>query len=48
VGIERLQAGLDEAYRLQIRNINQQLGLEVVGIDLIAGQAGRPPSAPDR
>jgi DNA polymerase-3 subunit delta' len=33
-GIEKLKAGLDEAYRLQIRNVNPQLGFETLGIDL--------------
>jgi DNA polymerase III subunit delta' len=33
-GIERLKHGLDEAYRLQTRNVNQQLGLEVLAIDV--------------
>ena len=27
-GIEKLKAGLDQAYRLQIRNVNPQLGFE--------------------
>ncbi len=33
-GIERLKDGLDEAYRLQSRNVNQQLGLDVLALDL--------------
>jgi len=33
-GIERLKNGLDQAYRLQTRNVNQQLGLEVLAIDV--------------
>lgn len=37
-GIEKLKAGLDEANRLQIRNVNPQLGFETLGIDLVAGQ----------
>lgn len=37
-GIERLKQGLDQAYRLQIRNVNQQLGLDTLAID-----ASRPP-----
>ena len=36
-GIERLKNGLDEAYRLQSRNVNQQLGLDVVALDLSLG-----------
>ena len=35
-GLAKLQAGLDQAYRLQTRNINQQLGFEVLAIDLAA------------
>jgi len=35
-GIELLKAGLDQAYRLQIRNVNQQLGLEALGLDVEA------------
>jgi DNA polymerase-3 subunit delta' len=33
-GIEKLKAGLDQAYRLQIRNVNPQLGFETLGIDV--------------
>jgi DNA polymerase-3 subunit delta' len=33
-GIELLKSGLDQAYRLQIRNINQQLGLEALGLEV--------------
>jgi DNA polymerase-3 subunit delta' len=35
-GIELLKSGLDQAYRLQIRNINQQLGLETLGLEVCA------------
>ena len=42
-GIERLKQGLDQAYRLQVRNVNQQLGLDVLAIE-----ASRPPAAPMR
>ena len=35
-GIELLKSGLDQAYRLQIRNVNQQLGLEALGLDVEA------------
>jgi DNA polymerase-3 subunit delta' len=35
-GIELLKSGLDQAYRLQIRNINQQLGFEALGLDVSA------------
>jgi len=33
-GIEKLKAGLDQAYRLQTRNVNQQLGFEALGVEL--------------
>jgi DNA polymerase-3 subunit delta' len=33
-GIEKLKAGLDQAYRLQVRNVNPQLGFETLGIDV--------------
>jgi DNA polymerase-3 subunit delta' len=33
-GIEKLKGGLDQAYRLQIRNVNPQLGFETLGIDV--------------
>jgi DNA polymerase III subunit delta' len=35
-GINRLTAGLDSTYRLQTRNINQQLGWEALATELIA------------
>ncbi len=34
-GITRLKEGLDEAYRLQVRNVNQQLGFETLALDLL-------------
>lgn len=34
-GIERLKAGLDDAYRLQTRNVNQQLAWEALATELI-------------
>ena len=37
-GIEKLKAGLDQAYRLQIRNVNPQLGFEILGIDMVSGR----------
>ncbi len=43
--LERLKAGLDQAYRLQVRNVNQQLGFEEVGIDVVAGRKPTPPQA---
>jgi DNA polymerase-3 subunit delta' len=33
-GIEKLKAGLDQACRLQIRNVNPQLGFETLGIEV--------------
>lgn len=36
--LECLKAGLDRAYRLQIRNVNQQLGFEELGIDVVTGR----------
>ena len=36
-GIERLKLGLDQAYRLQTRNVNPQLGLETLATELVAG-----------
>ena len=33
-GIERLKSGLDQAYRLQVRNMNQQLGLDALAIEV--------------
>jgi len=39
-GIEKLKRGLDEAYRLQTRNVNQQLGLEAVAADLGSSRTG--------
>lgn len=41
--LERLKAGLDQAYRLQIRNVNQQLGFEELGIEMAMGKS---PTAP--
>jgi DNA polymerase III subunit delta' len=39
-GIELLKDGLDRAYRLQVRNANQQLGLDSLAIELIARNGG--------
>ena len=41
-GIETLKAGLDQAYRLQIRNVNPQLGFETLGIEVISGRKSGP------
>jgi DNA polymerase-3 subunit delta' len=38
-GIEFLKAGLDQADRLQIRNVNQQLGFEALGLEAWARRA---------
>jgi DNA polymerase-3 subunit delta' len=38
-GIELLKSGLDQADRLQIRNVNQQLGFETLGLEV--GVRGR-------
>jgi DNA polymerase-3 subunit delta' len=38
--IEKLKTGIDQACRLQIRNVNPQLGFEVLGIDMISGHEG--------
>jgi DNA polymerase-3 subunit delta' len=37
-GIERLKSGLDQAYRLQSRNINPQLNLDSLALETIARQ----------
>ncbi len=39
--IEKLKAGLDQAYRLQVRNVNPQLGFETMGIDVISTSVSR-------
>ena len=36
-GIELLKSGLDQAYRLRVRNINQQLGFETLGLEVSSG-----------
>jgi len=36
-GLEKLKAGLDQAYRLATRNVNQQLGLDSVALEVLAG-----------
>ncbi len=35
-GIEKLKNGLDQAHRLQIRNVSQQLGFEALALDLLS------------
>jgi DNA polymerase-3 subunit delta' len=44
-GIELLKSGLDQADRLQIRNVNQQLGFETLGLE-VAARAQRSPREP--
>ncbi len=34
-GLVSLQAGLDQAYRLQVRNVNQQVGLDALAAELL-------------
>lgn len=41
-GIETLKDGLDQAYRLQVRNVNQQLGFDTLAVELL----GAPPVPP--
>ncbi|MGH9326742.1 MAG: ATP-binding protein, partial [Terriglobia bacterium] len=36
-GIEKMKQGLDDARRLQVRNVNQQLGWEALAAGLLAG-----------
>lgn len=43
-GIVALKEGLDEAHRLQIRNVNQQLGLDSLAVDMVS--RSRSGSAP--
>jgi DNA polymerase-3 subunit delta' len=37
LGLDKLKAGLDQAHRLQTRNVNQQMGLDALASDLLAG-----------
>lgn len=41
--IATLKDGLDQAYRLQSRNVNQQLGLDVTAIDLLYSSTPQQP-----
>lgn len=41
-GVEKLKQGLDQAYRQQVRNVNQQLGLESLAIDILAAHPAPP------
>jgi DNA polymerase-3 subunit delta' len=45
-GIERLKEGLDQALRLQVRNVNQQLGLETLAFELLSASAKTVLSSP--
>jgi DNA polymerase III subunit delta' len=45
-GLEALKSGLDQAYRLQIRNVNQQLGLEALALELIPSPRREAPGRP--
>lgn len=38
-GVEQLEAGLDNAYRLQTRNVNQQLALDALAVELVTETA---------
>jgi DNA polymerase-3 subunit delta' len=42
-GIATLKEGLDQAYRLQTRNVNQQLGLDATAVDAVFAGGGRLP-----
>ncbi len=42
-GIEKLKAGLDQAYRLQTRNVNQQMGLEALAVNVLTDSRLAPP-----
>jgi DNA polymerase-3 subunit delta' len=41
-GIERLKSGLDQTHRLQVRNVNSQLGFETLGIEVISASESGP------
>ncbi len=41
-GIDLLKSGLDQAYRLQSRNVNQQAGLDDLAIELLTRQPAPP------
>jgi DNA polymerase III subunit delta' len=43
--IERIKAGLDQAYRLQSRNVNQQLGLDALATELFLNPSSSPTTA---
>jgi DNA polymerase-3 subunit delta' len=39
--IAKLKDGLDQAYRLQTRNVNQQLGLDATAVDIVSSGGSR-------
>ena len=41
-GITRIKEGLDQAVRLQVRNVNQQLNFETLAIDLLEARPAIP------
>lgn len=46
-GIEKLKRGLDQAYRLQKRNVNQQVGLEALALEVAGAPAAPAMAYPD-
>jgi DNA polymerase-3 subunit delta' len=42
-GLERFKEALDQAFRLQVRNVNQQLGLETLAVNLTESRAAEKP-----
>lgn len=42
-GVAGLKEGLDQAARLQVRNVNQRLGLETLALDMLARPTVLPP-----
>ena len=46
-GILALKEGLDEAHRLQIRNVNQQLGLDSLAVGLASAARTGPHTGGD-
>ncbi|MGH9432511.1 MAG: ATP-binding protein [Terriglobia bacterium] len=40
-GLRLLKDGLDEAFKLQVRNVNQQLGFEAMAVGMMEGRTGR-------
>jgi DNA polymerase-3 subunit delta' len=46
-GIEKMKAGLDQAYRLQIINVNQQLGFDALTTELLEALPAGPRESDD-